>query len=46
VSRATHFYDWTPRAVVFDCDGLLMDTEPCCSLLDPSLVDWVRNWHG
>jgi hypothetical protein len=45
VSRATHFYDWTPRAAVFDCDGL-MDTEPCCSLLDPSLVDWVRNWHG
>ncbi len=22
-------YAWQPHAVVFDCDGLLMDTEPC-----------------
>jgi beta-phosphoglucomutase-like phosphatase (HAD superfamily) len=24
---AEAFGDWTPRAVVFDCDGLLLDTE-------------------
>ena len=24
---ARAFGDWTPRAVVFDCDGLLLDTE-------------------
>src|SRR5690606_32625475 len=28
MSRFTDaFGDWTPRAVVFDCDGLLLDTE-------------------
>ncbi|MGH3762207.1 HAD family hydrolase [Actinophytocola sp.] len=30
-------YDWTPRAIVFDCDGLLMDTEPCWSLAEAEL---------
>ena len=24
---AAAFGDWTPRAVVFDCDGMLLDTE-------------------
>ncbi|MFD5243194.1 HAD family hydrolase [Amycolatopsis sp. NPDC058340] len=27
----------TPRAVVFDCDGLLMDTEPCWSVAETEL---------
>ncbi|ATY09837.1 HAD family phosphatase [Amycolatopsis sp. AA4] len=29
--------DWTPQAVVFDCDGLLMDTEPCWSVAETEL---------
>ncbi len=32
------FFDgWIPRAVVFDCDGLLMDTEPCWSVAETEL---------
>jgi HAD superfamily hydrolase (TIGR01509 family) len=29
--------DWRPRAVVFDCDGLLMDTEPCWTIAETEL---------
>lgn len=29
--------DWRPQAVVFDCDGLLMDTEPCWTIGEAEL---------
>jgi beta-phosphoglucomutase-like phosphatase (HAD superfamily) len=28
---------WTPAAVVFDCDGLLVDTEPCWTIAETEL---------
>ncbi len=28
---------WTPTAVVFDCDGLLVDTEPCWTVAETEL---------
>lgn len=28
---------WVPRAIVFDCDGLLMDTEPCWTVAETEL---------
>ncbi len=28
---------WTPAAVVFDCDGLLVDTEPCWTVAETEL---------
>jgi HAD superfamily hydrolase (TIGR01509 family) len=31
------FGDWRPRAVVFDCDGLLVDTEPCWTVAETEL---------
>jgi HAD superfamily hydrolase (TIGR01509 family) len=30
-------YEWRPAAVVFDCDGLLMDTEPCWTVGETEL---------
>ncbi|WP_328606947.1 HAD family phosphatase [Amycolatopsis sp. NBC_00345] len=30
-------FDWFPQAVVFDCDGLLMDTEPCWTVAETEL---------
>ncbi|MGQ0839457.1 HAD family hydrolase [Actinokineospora sp.] len=35
--RAVPLYDWIPGAVVFDCDGLLMDTEPCWTVAETEL---------
>ncbi|HET9123702.1 MAG TPA: HAD family phosphatase [Solirubrobacteraceae bacterium] len=31
------FDDWRPRAIVFDCDGLLVDTEGCWTLAETEL---------
>jgi beta-phosphoglucomutase-like phosphatase (HAD superfamily) len=31
------FGDWRPRAVVFDCDGLLVDTESCWTTAEAQL---------
>ena len=31
------FAGWTPLAVVFDCDGLLVDTEPCWTVAETEL---------
>lgn len=28
---------WQPQAVVFDCDGLLMDTEPCWTIAETEI---------
>ncbi len=29
--------NWTPQAVVFDCDGLLVDSEPCWTIAETEL---------
>ena len=29
--------NWSPKAVVFDCDGLLVDTEPCWTIAETEL---------
>jgi HAD superfamily hydrolase (TIGR01509 family) len=29
--------DWLPAAIVFDCDGLLVDTEPCWTVAETAL---------
>jgi len=31
------FGDWRPRAIVFDCDGLLVDTEGCWTIAETEL---------
>jgi HAD superfamily hydrolase (TIGR01509 family) len=31
------FDGWRPKAVVFDCDGLLMDTEPCWTIAETEI---------
>jgi HAD superfamily hydrolase (TIGR01509 family) len=31
--------DWVPSGVVFDCDGLLVDTEPCWTVAEAALFD-------
>jgi HAD superfamily hydrolase (TIGR01509 family) len=31
------FGGWTPKGVVFDCDGLLVDTEPCWTVAETRL---------
>ncbi|WP_422115502.1 HAD family hydrolase [Brachybacterium sp. UNK5269] len=36
---AAAFGDWTPRAVVFDCDGLLLDTESVWQRAQDLVVD-------
>jgi len=32
-----NFADWAPAAVVFDCDGLLMDTESCWTIAEAAV---------
>jgi HAD superfamily hydrolase (TIGR01509 family) len=34
---ADSLFSWTPEAVVFDCDGLLVDTEPCWTVAETEL---------
>jgi len=34
---AAVFAGWTPSGVVFDCDGLLVDTEPCWTVAETQL---------
>lgn len=31
------FDGWRPKAIVFDCDGLLMDTEPCWTIAETAV---------
>lgn len=33
----TTLFGWRPAAVVFDCDGLLVDTEPCWTVAETEL---------
>jgi HAD superfamily hydrolase (TIGR01509 family) len=33
------FGEWVPDAVIFDCDGLLVDTEPCWTVAETELFN-------
>lgn len=33
----TDLLNWQPKAIVFDCDGLLMDTEPCWTVAETEI---------
>ena len=45
MASLNNFADWMPAAVVFDCDGLLMDTESCWGMVAETAI-FARRGRG